>query len=411
MSQQESRIPLTEKYRPNTLSEIKGQDSAIEKLKIFFTSYARGLTKKKAILFAGPAGTGKTSLAIALAKELQYELFELNASDLRNRKKLDEVMKPSTEQSSLFAKSKIILIDEVDGVTATEYGGLAELIVLIERSQFPIIVTCNDIWQSKFSLLRQKCELVSIKEVSYLDTLELLKDITKKENKTLSESILKVIAARARGDLRAALNDLQSIIELENPEEDFALREKSQSIFEAIKEILKVRTNKKTIEAFDNVDEDSDQIMLWLEENIPQEYRGEDLAKAFEALSKADIFKGRIYRQQYWHFLVYQNFFLTAGVASAKGSKNLVNRFTKYNPPKRILKIWMINQREAKKKSIAAKFAELTHTSKKRALKDFPLISIITNNQAYKELELTDDEVTYIVEKKQNLLEEIKVKN
>ena len=135
-AQEKNRIPLSEKYRPKKISDIKGQEIAVDKLKGFINSFSKGAGKKKAILFAGPAGTGKTSLALALATELELELFELNASDLRNRKKLDEVMKPSTEQSSLFAKSKIILIDEVDGVTATEYGGLAELIILIEKTQF-----------------------------------------------------------------------------------------------------------------------------------------------------------------------------------------------------------------------------------------------------------------------------------
>lgn len=406
----ENRIPLVEKYRPKNLSEIIGQDLAVEKLRIFINSFSKGSTKKKGILFAGPAGTGKTSLALAMAKELQYELFELNASDLRNRKKLDEVLKPSTLQSSLFAKSKIILIDEVDGVTATEYGGLAELIILLERTQFPVIITCNDVWQSKFSLLRQKCELVPIKEVSYLATLNLLKQVTTAEKRVLSENILKVIASRARGDLRAALNDLQSIIDLDNPEEEFALREKAQSIFEAIREILKVRVNSKTLEAYNNVDLELDQITLWLEENIPQDYKGVELAKAFEALSRADIFKGRIHRQQYWHFMVYENFFLTAGIAAAKGPRNIVNAFTKYNPPKRILKIWMINQREAKKKSIASKFAELTHTSKHRAMRDFPLISLITTSEAAREMDLSDEEQTYLIEKKQTLMEELQVK-
>jgi replication factor C large subunit len=406
----EVKVPLIEKYRPKNLSEIKGQEIAIDKLKVFINSFSKGLAKKKAILFTGPAGTGKTSLALAMAKELNYELFELNASDLRNRKKLDEVMKPSTLQSSLFAKGKIILIDEVDGVTSTEYGGLAELIILIERTQFPVIVTCNDIWQSKFSLLRQKCEIVSLKELDYSTTLDLIKEVTKKEGKILSENILKSIASRSRGDLRAALNDLQSIIDLENPEEEFALREKSQSVFQAIKEILKVRINEKTLEAYDNVDLDSDQITLWLEENIPQDYKGSDLARAFEALSRADIFKGRIHRQQYWHFLVYENFFLTAGISAAKGIKNLPNSFTKYNPPKRILKIWMINQREAKKKTIASKFAELTHTSKHRALRDFSSITLITDSAAAREMNLSDEEQAYLIEKKQLLLEELSKK-
>ena len=287
-------IPLSEKYRPNKFSEIKGQDIVISQIKTFLELFEKGISKKNALLLHGPAGTGKTTLAHVLAKEMNYELFELNASDLRNRAKLDEVMKPSTLQKSLFAKSKIVLIDEVDGVTSTEYGGLAELIVLIEKTKFPIIITCNDVWQHKFNLLRSKCEVIGVKEIPYLIILDLLRKIILNEKKNIPENILKEIAAKSRGDLRAALNDLQSIINLNSPElieEQIYLREKSQSVFNAVKEILQTRVNENTLEALDNVDLDLDQIILWFEENIPSEYRGEELAKAFESISKADIFK------------------------------------------------------------------------------------------------------------------------
>jgi len=402
-----STIPLFEKYRPKKYSDIIGQDIAIDKLKAFVSAFNRGIARKKAILLYGPAGTGKTTLAHVIAGELNHEIFELNSSDLRNRAKLDEVLKPSTLQKSLFSKGKIILVDEVDGVTTTDFGGLAELVILIERSKFPVIITCNDVWQNKFSLLRGKCELVPIKELPYLSILEFLKKITKTENKPVNEPVLKEIAAKSRGDMRAALNDLQSVIYMEQSqvlEEEVHLREKSQDIFNALRELFKTRIHNQTINAFDSVDLDLDQVVLWLEENIPSEYRGQDLAKAFEALSRADIFKGRIHRQQYWHFMVYRNFFITAGISAAKGFKSLSDRFTKYNPPKRILKIWMINQKNSKKKSIAGKFAELTHTSKKRAMKDFNTLSLIVNESSQKFLDLTEQEIEYLNEKRQEVL-------
>lgn len=400
-------IPLTEKYRPEKFIEMKGQEAAIDKIKAFVNAFLRGNPSKKALLLYGPAGTGKTSLAYVMGKEMSYEIFELNSSDLRNRAKLDEVLKPSTQQKSLFTKGKIILVDEVDGVTTTDYGGLAELIAIIDKTKFPIVITCNDVWQNKFSLLRNKCEMVPMKEISYVTILKYLEDITKKENKVVNEQVLKEIAAKSRGDLRAALNDLQSIIYMEESEvmqQEVDLREKSQDIFNALREIFKLRVNKDTLELYDTVDMEMDQINLWLEENIPMEYQGKELAAAFEALSKADIFKGRIHRQQHWRFMVYQNFFLSAGVAAAKGNRNLVDRFTKYNPPKRILKIWMINQKNSQKKSIAGKFAELTHTSKKRALKDFNVISLLMDEAVLKSLDVTDQEREYLAEKRQEVV-------
>jgi len=392
-------IPLFEKYRPKRFAEIKGQDNAISKLKAFSYAFAKGYSKKKAILFHGPAGVGKTTLAHALAGELDYEIFELNASDLRNRKKLDEVLKPSSEQKSLFSKSKIILIDEVDGVTATEYGGLSELLVLIEKSKFPIVITCNDIWQQKFSLLRKRVELVALKDLSYENVLDIISEIAKKEQKHIDIEMLKNIAIKSKGDIRAAINDLQSIINTEVGEiglESIDTRERVEDIFNALKRIFKQKTNKEIIETYDNVEMEIDQIALWLEKNIPQEYQGEELLKAFEAMSKADIFKGRIYRQQHWRFLVYQNFFLTAGISAASKNKSLA--FTKYERPTRILKIWMANQKNIRKKSIAEKFATFTHTSKKRAMRDFFLIALILNQKAAKQLDLSEQEEEFLID-------------
>jgi len=399
--------PLSEKYRPSKFSEIMGQNIAIDKLKAFFNSFNMKLAKKKAILLYGPPGTGKTTLAYVLAKEAEYELFELNASDLRNRAKLDEILKPSTLQKSLFSKGKIILVDEADGITSTEYGGLAELIALIEKTKFPMIITANDIWQQKFSLLRQKCELVALKEVRYEIVLEILKEILEKEMKNVELDLLKSIAAKSRGDLRAALNDLQSVIYNtdigEFNEKDIGEREKNLDIFNAMKNIFKCKTTKETTEAYDNVQMEIDQISLWLEKNIPAEYHGEDLARAFEALSKADIFKGRIHRQQHWRFMEYQNFFLTAGISAARKIKANADSFTKYQQPTRILKIWMNNQNNSKKKTIAEKYAEYTHTSRKRAMKDFFLISLILNNESAKKLDLSEQEKDFLEERKNSL--------
>jgi replication factor C large subunit len=138
-----------------------------------------------------------------------------------------------------------------------------------------------------------------------------------------------------------------------------------------------------------------DEIMLWVEENIPAEYQGQELAKAIDALSKVDIFKRRIYRQQYWRFLVYENALLSYGISSAK--KNVKTGFTSYKKPTRILKIWLNNQKYDKKKSISRKYAEYVHIGEKRAYKEFPEVqAFLMRPEIQKELRLSEEEVAYL---------------
>ena len=389
-------IPLCEKYRASCFADIRGQDSAIDSIKIFMKNFPY----KKALLLHGSAGTGKTSLAYILAQEHDFEILELNASDLRNREKLEAIIRPASQQHSLFGKKgKIILIDEVDGISV-DRGGLPELIALIEKSSFPIIITANNIWQQKFSLLRRKVELIKLKDLSYNILLSILQKVTKGENKTIPEDLLKTIAAKSRGDVRAALNDLQTVLDAEGEVkvEDIHEREKEEDIFHVLRKVFKNQPDPDIIKAYDSVDMPIDEIFLWVEENIPYEYKGEALAKAYDALSKADVFRGRIYRQQHWRFLVYENFLLSAGISLASTKTKSLSEFTIYQRPKRILKIWLQNQKYAKKKSIAIKYARAVHISRKRAMKEFFLLPLILNQEARKKLNLSEDEIKFLEE-------------
>jgi len=387
-------IPLSEKYRAGCFADIKGQEPAIDSLKSFFKNFPY----QKAILLHGPAGTGKTSLAFALANEENLEILELNASDLRNRNKFEQVLAPAIQQQSLFGKKgKIILVDEIDGITV-DRGGLPELLALIEKTQFPIILTANNIWKQKFNLLRRKAEMVKLKEINYDITFSILKNIIKKESKIVKEDILRTIAAKSRGDVRAALNDLQTVLDTEVSPIDIHEREKEEDIFHVLRKIFKNKSDPDIIRAYDSVDMPIDDIFLWVEENIPHEYKGEELAKAYDALSKADVFRGRIYRQQHWRFLVYENFLLSAGISLASNKSKSLSEFTIYQRPKRILKIWLQNQKYAKKKSIAIKYAKLVHISRKRAMKEFFLLPLILDEKARKQLDLSEEEIKFLDE-------------
>ena len=383
-----------EKYRPKKLEEMKGQEEAVIKVKDFVKNYGK---KKNAILLHGPPGTGKTSLAHAIANEIDFEIFELNASDLRNKERLKEVLKPAIEQKSLKKDGKIILVDEVDGISDEDYGGLSQLLELIDLSSFPMIITANDIWGKKFNALRKKCELLQLKEISYSNIKTVIQTISEKEGLTINNDFLTELAINSKGDLRAAINDLQTLSQLKDY---FSIildeRNKETDIFNSLRRIFKEKPANEMLGIFDSVNMPLDEIFLWLEENIPSEYSGEELARAYELLAKADVFRGRIYKQQYWRFLVYENIFLSYGIASSKKSPK--TGFTSYRKPMRILQIWMNNQKTAQKKSICQKYSQYVHISKKRAMSEFPTIKQIlkSSSEIQKELKLEEEEINYL---------------
>jgi len=383
-----------EKYRPKNLEEIKGQEESVVKLKEFIKNFGKN---KNAILLHGPPGTGKTSLAYAIANEIGFEIFELNASDLRNKERLKEVLKPAIEQKSLKNDGKIVLVDEVDGISDEDWGGLPQLLEIIDSSSVPMIITANDIWDKKFNALRKKCEMLQLKEINYNTIKATISEISEKEGLTIDNDFLTELAVKSKGDLRAAINDLQTLSHLKDY---FSIildeRNKETDIFNSLRRIFKEKPTEELMGIFDSVNMPIDEIFLWIEENIPLEYQGEELARAYELLAKADVFKGRIYKQQYWRFLVYENIFLSYGIASSK--KNPKTGFTSYKKPTRILQIWMNNQKTAYKKTICEKYSECVHVSKKRAMSEFPTIKqIIKSNSAIqKELKLEPEEIEYL---------------
>ena len=93
---------------------------------------------------------------------------------------------------------------------------------------------------------------------------------------------------------------------------------------------------------------------------------------------------------------MYQNIFQSAGIAYAK--KNPRYRFVKYERPRRVLKIWLSNQKNEKKKTIAKKYAKYAHCSAKRALRDFNTLKMImkNNQNIQQQLKLTEDEIDFL---------------
>lgn len=397
--------PLVHKYKPEAASGIFGQEDAVRELKNFIANFAR--QKKKSALVYGPSGTGKTCSVYAIANEMEYEVIEVNASDFRNSEQINLKVGNAIKQRSLFARGKIILVDEIDGLSGREdRGGVQAITKLIENSAFPIVLTATNPFDNKFSSLRSKSNMLEFRQLDYLSIFHILKNICDREKIKYGEDVLKALSRRAGGDARAAINDLQTLAheqrELTKESlQELSERNRTDNIMVALNKIFKTTDLKIAISAFESVDEDLSEQLLWIDENLPKEYtKPEDLAKAYDMLSKADVFSRRIRRWQHYRFLVYINALITAGIASAKKEK--YGHLAQYKPTGRILKLWWASQRLAKKKDIAGKIAEKTHSSKKEILKNtMPYLPVMFSNREMrnsiiKDLDLNEEEVEWI---------------
>ncbi|MEM1895689.1 MAG: replication factor C large subunit [Nanopusillaceae archaeon] len=400
------------KYAPKNSYEIINQTEAINEIKEFILKQQRD---KKALLLYGPPGTGKTSSVYAIANELNYEVIEVNASDVRTARaihaRLDEAIKGKT----FFYKGRVILIDEIDGLAGFyDRGGIGAIINIIEESKWPVILIANDPWDPKFKKLRDMCKLVEFKKLSMTDIFKALKRISLAEKLDIDDEVLKTLAQRAQGDLRSAINDLQTLANLRKriSMSDIAIlgyRDREIQIFQALGQFFKSSTLNSARTAFINVDMDPEEIEAWIEENISNEYEKiEEIFEAYDWMSKARIFYGRIYIRQYWDLLKYYTTIMYGGVALAK--KQPYKKFTKYRMPTLFRRLSKSKEAREKMENIIKDLKKKLHTSTKRIREVYINIvySLLKINEKVareylKSFGLKEEEIDYIIETIKNL--------
>ncbi len=335
VEEKERYLPWFLKYQLKSYEDLI-LTSDIKKITQFIEDFKPG----KALLLYGAPGSGKTTTLNLIGNHFDYEVFELNASDSRNKKAIDATIGDVIKQRSLFNKKKLILVDEVDGVSGLDdRGGVAELSKFVKTSKYPIVFTANDGDSDKIKPLKKVATFINFENQSK----ELLEGIAVRifESEKISYDKIELeefIEERNTTDIRGFINDLQASVcnsEFE-PQENLEIRDYKKKI-ENLLEKIYFSYPEDTYKSTFNTNVPLDDIFLYLEENTPNAYAKAALITAFNEISKADIFKGRIMKWQYWRFLVYVNFYLTFGVSAAKTEP----RKTPVKKNSRILKKWI----------------------------------------------------------------------
>ena len=345
--------------------------------------------KEKSIIVHGPCGSGKTFSIYSIANELNYELIELNPANITEE--FVEMLQKGVQQQSLFKKGKIILVDELENIEKRKISLVQEM---ISAAECPIIMTVNDLHNQKISAIKKSSSIVEFKKPSYKEITNILENLCKKENINYSIEDLEKISRLSNNDIRAATNDLMVSTSNKNLNINLDCRDVEQNIQNALQLIFKTKEFDLARNAFNDVPLDLDECILWLDENLPLEYKNEDLIEAYELLSRSTIYKARIRKRQYYRLLVYQSA-LATGISLAKKEKN--NQLISYKRPSRLLKIYISNRKNHLRNSICKKLAFKTHGSYKNTLNEFPLLKqILSKNQVYDDLKLTEEEIIFL---------------
>ena len=296
----------TEKYRPKVLSEVAGNDDLRGKINKWLRTWD---TSSKPILLQGTPGVGKTSLVYALAKELDYHVIELNASDKRTRNTLQSSLEPLFQSTTLFNEKILVLIEEVDGLDSrADYGGADFLIETIDSITVPIIITCNSSDSKKLSKLLKKCQVHKFKKIDPRQISLVLESIAKKEKLTLPLDDIVNISTTSNGDLRYAINALQTYDStMEQPRSFIS---KSLSLDQGIRQYFDSVDMSEAMNSLLNTHSNPNDILRAIFSSVVSSSRkipNNELSKILSILSDIDLLLGRIIKTREWRQLRYFN--------------------------------------------------------------------------------------------------------
>ena len=291
----------SDKHRPQSISDMIGNEEARTVLVEWFTKWKKGT---KPILLVGPPGIGKTTIANLSGKQFGYDMISLNASDVRSKSRIFEVLNPVLGNISVLG-SPMIFVDEVDGIHGrADFGGAEALIKILKEPTVPIVLAANSDTSTKMKNIKKATKTIYFRPLPPRLLRLHLENILKMEGEKLSPGLLIKIIADSRGDIRSMINSAQALVGGFNPQTEKSF------------EILDVESGVNAFFKANSLDEarsviysmaidPREKINAFYSSIITSNLSQQDMAKMLEVISKADMLYGKIFKTQEWRLLRY----------------------------------------------------------------------------------------------------------
>jgi replication factor C large subunit len=377
----------TEKYRPSSLSEVRGNNKARDAFREWAESWPQ---HREAVVLHGAPGVGKTSAAHALAEDMGWEVIELNASDQRTADVIERVAGEAANSASLTGGGrKLVILDEADNLHGTyDRGGAAAVTRLVKSAGQPVVLIANDYYEMGQGL-RKATRDIEFRDVGKRSIVPVLRDICRREDVTYDDDALDALAEKNAGDLRSAVNDLQALAEddrtLEESDVVTGERDRTTGIFDFLDALIKEEGPEGALKASYDVEETPDDLLNWVDENVPKDYAGAELADAYDALTRADVWLGRVRATQNYSYWRYATDNITAGVAAARREEK--GGWTRYGPPSYWSKLGRTKGTRNTRDYVARKIAERAGCSMATARREvMPFLAAMTHHCKPREL-------------------------
>ncbi len=342
----------SEKYRPQIISDMVGNEASRAAIMEWFAKWKKGT---KPLLLVGPPGIGKTTMAYLVAKQFGYDIIGLNASDVRSKSRINEILSPVLGNVSVLG-TPMIFVDEVDGIHGrSDYGGAAALVDILKEPTVPIVLAANDDTLEKMKNIKKAVKTISFKKIPPRLLRVYLENILKKESAKLSPGSLIKVIDKSRGDIRSMINLTQSLVTGFNPQTETSFEK--INIEDGVNAFFKANSIEEArIILYSMQIDPREKINAFYSSVITSDLDNSTLAKYLEIISDADMLYGKIMKTQNWRLLRYLNDIL---IKLYQHDDRI--RYTKYNLSWPLLN--RIRWDGAKIKSLSSVMAKKLHLS------------------------------------------------